>query len=91
MDAIAIGENRSEHAGKMTRENPSSEFARAPLLFPFWKVLYLNLLQILCFQLVSVAEDAGLSLAFPETPKTGFVTLRPICKSYIPWIKIYHK
>ena len=30
------------------------------------------------FQLVSVAEDTGLSLAILETPKTGFVATRPI-------------
>ena len=30
------------------------------------------------FLLVSVAEETGLSLILSETPKTGFVTLRPI-------------
>ena len=30
------------------------------------------------FQLVYIAEETGLSLAFSETPKTGFVTSRPI-------------
>ena len=30
------------------------------------------------FQLVSVAEETGLSLALSETPKTGFVLSRPI-------------
>ena len=33
--------------------------------------------EISIFQLVSVAEGTGLSLAFPETPKTGFVASRP--------------
>ena len=30
------------------------------------------------FQLVSVAEETGLSLALPETQKTWIVTSRPI-------------
>ena len=34
--------------------------------------------QISSFKLVSVAEETGLSLAFSEAPKTGFVTMRPI-------------
>ena len=31
------------------------------------------------FLLVSVAEETGWSLAFSETPKTGFLAMRPIC------------
>ena len=31
------------------------------------------------FLLASVAEEIGLKLALSETPKTGFVTMRPIC------------
>ena len=34
--------------------------------------------EISIFYLVSVAEGTGLSLALLETPKTGFVTSRPI-------------
>ena len=30
------------------------------------------------FYLVSIAEEAGLSLTLSETPKTGFVTSRPM-------------
>ena len=30
------------------------------------------------FYIVSVAEQAGLNLTLPETPKTGFVATRPI-------------
>ena len=30
------------------------------------------------FQLVSVAEETGLNLALLDTPKTGFLTMRPI-------------
>ena len=45
----------------------------------FWKVSYLNLLSI--FYLVPVAEQAGLSLALSETPKTSFLTTRPIFAS----------
>ena len=33
------------------------------------------------FQLVSVAEQTGLSLVLSETPKTGFVAMRPISYS----------
>ena len=33
------------------------------------------------FYLVSVAEHTGLNLTLSEFPKTGFVTLRPICCS----------
>ena len=36
--------------------------------------------EISIFQLVSVAMETGLSLALPETLKTGFVTSRPIYK-----------
>ena len=34
--------------------------------------------EISLFQLVSVAEEAGLNLALSETPKTGFLATRPI-------------
>ena len=34
--------------------------------------------EISIFQLVSVAEQAGLNLTLSETPKTGFLTARPI-------------
>ena len=34
--------------------------------------------RISIFKLVSVAEQAGLSLALSETPKTGFLVTRPI-------------
>ena len=33
--------------------------------------------EISLFQLVCVAEETGFSLAFSETPKTGFLALRP--------------
>ena len=36
--------------------------------------------EILIFYLVSVAEQAGLNLTLSETPKTGFLALRPIWK-----------
>ena len=35
--------------------------------------------EIAIFLLIAVAEQAGLSLALSETPKTGFVAMRPIC------------
>ena len=35
--------------------------------------------EISIFKLVSVSEETGLSLAFSETPKTVFLTPRPIC------------
>ena len=47
-----------------------------PLLFYYWKVTYLDLLQ------VSVAEQAGLNLTLSETLKTGFVVSRPIYWQY---------
>ena len=34
--------------------------------------------EISIFKLVSVAEEAGLHLALSETPKTGFIAMRPI-------------
>ena len=34
--------------------------------------------EISIFQLVSVAEETGLKLALSETPKTGFLTTRPM-------------
>ena len=34
--------------------------------------------EISIFLLISEAEGTGLSLALLETPKTGFVTLRPV-------------
>ena len=41
-------------------------------------ILKLATHEISFFYLVSVAEETGLSLAFSESPKTGFVTSRPI-------------
>ena len=37
--------------------------------------------EISIFHLVPVAEQSGLSLALSETPKTGFLTTRPIFAS----------
>ena len=47
---------------------------KAHLLLTFLKVSYQ----------VSVAEHAGLSLTFPENPKTGFVSTRPISEKTLP-------
>ena len=49
--------------------------------------------QILIFQLVSVAEQAGLNTTLSETTKPGFVALWPICVPQIhiqwtPFIKL---
>ena len=38
----------------------------------------LTTIEILVFYLVSVADETGFSLALLETPKTGFVAMRPI-------------
>ena len=38
----------------------------------------LDIGEISIFKLVSVAEETGLKLALSDTPKTGFVTTRPI-------------
>ena len=43
------------------------------LLFAVWIVQYLYLLAEISRPLVSVAEQAGLSLNWSQTPKTGFV------------------
>ena len=40
--------------------------------------LFESTISISNFQLVSVAEETGFSLALSETQKTGFVMLRPI-------------
>ena len=45
--------------------------------------------KISIFQLVSVADETGLSLTLPETPKTGFVTMRPIY-SCTQFLETYH-
>ena len=37
------------------------------------------------FLLVSVAEQAGLSLDFSETQKTGFLASRPILRDFVSW------
>ena len=37
--------------------------------------------EISIFQLVSAAEETGLSLALSETPKTGFLASRPILRA----------
>ena len=34
--------------------------------------------EISIFQLVSVAEETGLNVALSETPKTGFLTTKPL-------------
>ena len=64
----------------------------APLLFPFCKVPYVNLLQVQDFNFVAiaVAEETGLKLALSETPKTGFIATWPnwyIC-FYVTVLKI---
>ena len=41
--------------------------------------------EISLFWLVSVAKETGLILAFSESPKTGFLALRPLCEQ--PWLK----
>ena len=38
--------------------------------------------EISFFLLVSVAEETGLKRAMLDTPKTGFLTMRPICNKY---------
>ena len=40
--------------------------------------------EISVFQLVSVAEETGFSLALSETPKSGFVAARPKCHNIRP-------
>ena len=47
----------------------------APLLFTFWENFISDLAtsEFSSFQLVSVAEETGLSLTLSDTPKTGFV------------------
>ena len=52
-----------------------SLISTSPLLFPYWKVSYLDLFWVK-FQfsrLVSVAEETSLSLTLSKTPKTDFV------------------
>ena len=41
-------------------------------------ICYLVTGEISIFCLVSVAKETGLKLAFSETPKTGFLAMRPI-------------
>ena len=43
--------------------------------------LRIRAIEISIFQLVSVAEETGLKLALTETPKTGFLAMRPILKA----------
>ena len=47
----------------------------APLLFAYWKVSYLNLLQAK-FQFSS--KETGLKMALSDTLKTGFLATRPM-------------
>ena len=49
--------------------------------------------EIFIFYLVSVAEVTGLKLALSETPKTGFLAIRPILwsfiyRKYFPYFKV---
>ena len=61
----------------------STETDQKNLLFAFWKLSYLSLLQAnFIFKLVSVAEETDLSLALSEIAKTSFVTSRPIFICY---------
>ena len=49
--------------------------------------------EISIFYLVSVAEETGLSLAFSETQKTGFVASRPVLsptKDNFTWVPTKH-
>ena len=71
----------SEVANNKGADQPAHPRAdwSAPLLFAFWKESHLNLLQEK-FQFSSwslVAEETGLKFALSETPKTGFVAMRP--------------
>ena len=41
------------------------------------------------FQLISVAEETGLSLTLSETSKTGFVVPRPSCLLDVKWLLVF--
>ena len=82
-----------------TRENLSSEIADnkgadqtahtrrliSAFVIRFLKTVISRLVlsEIAIFLRVCVAEQAGLSLALSETPKTGFVATRSICKEHL--------
>ena len=81
-----------------TRENLSSGIANntgadqpghTPSLISAFVIRFLE--SIICklatgefsiFYLVSVAEETGLKLTLSETPKTGFLAIRPKCHCY---------
>ena len=59
--------------------------AHPPILISAFVIHYLESIisrratsEISIFELVSVAEQAGLNLTLSDTPKTGFVAARPI-------------
>ena len=58
---------------------PSAQSDQRLCFFYFLESIISNLVksEISTFQLVSVAEQAGLNLALSETPKTGFLATRP--------------
>ena len=57
--------------------HPRSLISTFVIRFSGSSISKLTTLEILAFQLVSVAEETGLSLVLSETPKTGFAATMP--------------
>ena len=71
-----------EHTGADQPAHPRSLFSAFVIRFLESIISKLATSEILIFWLVYIAEQAGLNLALPETPKTGFLAAGPIYLVY---------
>ena len=68
-------------------EHPCSLISSLVIRFLEGTISKLATNEISIFQLVSVAEENGLKLALTETPKTGFLSTRPILL-FLPYLPV---
>ena len=76
----------SNNKGTDQPAHPCSPISAFVIRFLESTVYNLATSKISIFQLVSVAEEIGLSLALSETPKTGFLATMPICIAGVHWL-----